>query len=120
MYHLHGIKCIISIPKPLSEVDCLPLHVQIISGFKLKPFHLLAVPCVDLLYGEGEPGADFLHVYALVALSKYVSVVAEEDKVALVVEGHHSPSSELRLLREQRSQQSTYSHSHSGVEVVED
>lgn len=44
----------------------------------------------------------------------------EKDEISLIVEGHHSPSSKLRLLGEQRSEKPTHPDSHSWVEVVED
>lgn len=47
-------------------------------------------------------------------------MVPEEDEIPLIVEGHHSSTPKLRLLREERSEQSAQSHSHFGVEVIED
>lgn len=85
----------------VSQVDRLAVNVHVVPGFELEARDLLFIALVKLLQLEGHSGADFLHVDPIVALSEDVAVVPEENVVSLVVEGHHPPAFELRVLREQ-------------------
>ncbi len=48
-----------------------------------------------------------------------ITVLAEEDKVALIVEGAGAPAFEVRVLMEQRCEHATDAMAQTGVEVVQ-
>lgn len=61
-----------------------------------------------------------MHIDAFIPLSEDVSMMPEEDKVSLVVEGNNSSASKLRLLGEEGCQKSTNSNSNFGVKIIQD
>ena len=60
-----------------------------------------------------------MHIDSFITLSKYVSVMSEENEVSLVVEGNDSSALELRILREQRGKEPANFETDFGVKVVE-
>ncbi len=69
---------------------------------------------------ESESRPAFLQICSLAVGRELVAVVAEEDEVALVVHGDHSPSVEVRRLWEQGCQHTPNAVTRHRVEVVQD
>jgi hypothetical protein len=60
-----------------------------------------------------------LHAYPREFIFEYITVMTNKYEIALVMEGNHTTSTKLRILREQRSQQPPHLYTHLTVEVVE-
>ena len=68
---------------------------------------------------ESETRTEFLQTAALVVFAELVAVVSHEDKVTLVVEGHHATTLKLRVVRKESLEHSTHRQAQSGVKIVE-
>ena len=69
---------------------------------------------------QSKPGPAFLQIGSLSVLGELVPVVAEEDKVALVVHCDHTAAVEVRRLREQGGEHAADAVAGHGIEVVQD
>eukprot|EP00316_Scyphosphaera_apsteinii_P022664 CAMPEP_0119326752 /NCGR_PEP_ID=MMETSP1333-20130426/69170_1 /TAXON_ID=418940 /ORGANISM="Scyphosphaera apsteinii, Strain RCC1455" /LENGTH=165 /DNA_ID=CAMNT_0007335145 /DNA_START=346 /DNA_END=840 /DNA_ORIENTATION=+ len=87
---------------------------------------MLRVECSKLqrFQFKCEARAEFLqpsrYFGAFLWLLKHITVVTEEDEVALIVHRHHLPPPKLRIVREETSKHSAEPVADPGAEVVQD
>ena len=67
---------------------------------------------------QSKSWAALLEIRSLTIRFELVSVVAEKDKVSLIVEGYDPPAMKVRTLWEQCSQHSSYSGACHSIKII--